>query len=63
MRYATKGGWVPSKVDKVVEQVNTIGEQLEQLAKDEDVKADITQTVQQVVTTKQYKIMRNQDDE
>jgi hypothetical protein len=63
MRYATKGGWVPSKFDKVVEQVNTIGEQLEQLAKDEDVKADITQTVQQVVTTKQYKIMRNQDDE
>jgi hypothetical protein len=33
------------------------------MGKGKDVKADITQTVQQVVTTKQYKIMRNQEGE
>ncbi len=63
MRYVTQGEWEPSKFDKVVEQVNTIGEQLEQMGKGEAVKADITQTVKQVVTTQQYKIMRNQDDD
>jgi hypothetical protein len=70
MRYVTKGEWVPefdyitgNKFVKVVEGENTLGEQLEQMGKGEDVKADITQTVKQVVTTKQYKIMRNQDDE
>jgi len=60
MRYITTADWIPEKFEKVVEGENTIGERLERLGRGEDVKDDITNDVKQIVTTKQYKIIRSE---
>lgn len=61
MRYVTKGDWIPDAFDKVVDGENTIGERLEHMGRGEDVKDDITNAVKQIITTKQYKIIRPGD--
>jgi hypothetical protein len=52
---------------KIVEGENTIGEQVEQLAEGTrdggDVKDEIIQVTKQIVTTKQYKIIRGPTNE
>jgi len=58
MRYVTTSDWKPDKFEQVIEQHNTIGELIEQQARGKDVKKEITQTTKQIVTTKQYKIIR-----
>ena len=58
MRYVTTPDWAPVTMTQVVEGENTIGERLEQMGTGQDVKAAITEDVKQIVTTKQYKIMR-----
>ena len=62
MRYVTKDDWIASKNEIVEEGVNTIGDRIEAMAKGEDTKDEITNTIKQVVTTKQYKIIRRQDE-
>lgn len=61
MRYITKDDWVASENEIVEEGINTIGDRVEALAKGEDTKDAITNTAKQIVTTKQYKIIRRQD--
>jgi hypothetical protein len=63
MRYVTKDDWIAAEDEIVEEGVNTIGDRVEAMAKGEDTKAGITNTVKQIVTTKQYKIIRRQDVE
>ncbi len=63
MRYVTTGDWEPDETEVVVEGVNTMGERLEQMAKGEDVKNEITNDVKQIVKTKRYKILREPTDE
>ncbi len=59
MGYVVKSDWIAT--DEIVEEgVNTIGEQLEGMAEGEDTKAEITNTVKQIASRKQYKIIRNQ---
>ena len=62
MRYVTKDDWVAAENEIVEEGVNTIGDRIETMIKGEDTKDEITNTVKQIVTTKQYKIIRRQDD-
>ena len=61
MRYVTTGDWIPEEFEKVEENENTIGDKLEQLGRGEEVKNDITSTLKQIVTTKQYKIIRRSE--
>lgn len=61
MRYITKDDWVAAENEIIEEGVNTIGDRVEAMAKGEDTTAAITNTVKQIVTTKQYKIIRRQD--
>jgi hypothetical protein len=63
MRYSTTEDWKPQWHDKIIEGRNTIGDRLELVAEGEDMKAAITNDVKQMVTTKQYKIMREPTDE
>jgi hypothetical protein len=74
MRYVTTSDWKPEfdyttgkKFVKIVEGENTIGEQVEQLAEGTrdggDVKDEIIQVTKQIVTTKQYKIIRGPTNE
>jgi hypothetical protein len=63
MRYVTTHDWLPIKMEKLVEGENTMAEALEAMGEGKDMKADITNKVQQVVTTKQYKVMRKPTDE
>ncbi len=62
MRYVTTPDWQPVKMEKLREGVNTMAETLVDMAEGEDVKADVTEKVKQVVTTKQYNIMREPTD-
>jgi hypothetical protein len=62
MRYVTLPEWKPVYMEKLIEGENTIGDRLEDMAKGVDVKAAITEDVKQIVTTKQYKILRKQDE-
>jgi len=64
MRYVTTPDWRPCEFVKVVEGKNTIADRLEQLAYgDTSVTEVITEDVKQIVTTKQYKILREPSDE
>lgn len=63
MRYTTTEDWKPQWTEKIVDGQNTIGDRLELMAEGEDMKATITNDVKQIVTTKQYKIMRPTNDE
>lgn len=63
MRYVTTSDWIPNAMRLVIEGENTIGDRLEDMAKGEDVKDEITQDVKQIVTSKQYKIIRKQGNE
>ena len=63
MRYVTKDDWIAAENEIIEEGVNTIGDRVEAMAKGEDTKPAITNTIKQIVTTKQYKIIRRQDDE
>ena len=62
MRYITMSDWTPADTHLVVEDENTIGDRLEQMAKGEDVKDEITQDMKQIVSTKKYRIIRKQDE-
>ncbi len=62
MRYITKDDWVAAENEIIEEGVNTIGDRVEAMAKGEDTKDAITNTVKQIVTTKQYKIIRRQNE-
>lgn len=62
MRYITKDDWITAENEIIEEGVNTIGDRVEAMAKGEDNKDAITNTVKQMVTTKQYKIIRRQDE-
>jgi hypothetical protein len=61
MRYTTKDDWIASEDEIVEEGVNTIGDRVEAMAKGEDTKDEITNTIKQMVSKKQYKIIRRQD--
>jgi hypothetical protein len=61
MRYVTTPDWVPERMQIIMEGDNTIGELLEGMAEGKDKKKEITETVKQVVTTKQYNIVRDPD--
>lgn len=63
MRYTTTPDWKPQWTEKIVDGQNTIGDRLELMGEGEDMKATITNDVKQIVTTKQYKIMRPTNDE
>jgi hypothetical protein len=63
MRYVTTSDWEPDHTEVVVEGENTMGERLEQMAQGEDVKAEITNDVKQIVKTNQYTIIRRAEDE
>ena len=62
MRYITKDDWIAAENEIIEEGVNTIGDRVEAMAKGEDTKDAITNTVKQIVTTKQYLIIRRQDE-
>ena len=62
MSYVVKSDWIPT--DEIIEEgVNTIGEQLERMAEGTVGTDEITSTVKQVASRKQYKIIRNQGNE
>lgn len=63
MRYVTTHDWRPAELVKVVEGKNTIADRLEQMGKGDKVTEIITEDVKQIVTTKQYKILRETTDE
>ena len=63
MRYVTTPDWRPVEMGKLIENQSTIADRLEQMGKGEKVTEIITEDVKQVVTTKQYKIMREPTDE
>jgi 5-methylcytosine-specific restriction endonuclease McrA len=63
MRYVTTPDWRPITMEKLVEGENTMAEALEDMGKGKDAKAAVTNKVKQVVTTGQYKIMREPTDE
>ena len=62
MRYITKDDWVAAENEIIEEGVNTIGDRVEAMVKGDDTKDAITNTIKQIVTTKQYKIIRRQDE-
>ena len=62
MRYVTKDDWVAAENEIIEEGVNTIGDMVEEQAHGEDKTEAITNTIKQMVTTKQYKIIRRQDE-
>ena len=61
MRYVVRSDWVPERNEVIVEGENTIGERIEQMAEGKAVKEQITQDVKQIVSRKQYKIIRGTD--
>jgi hypothetical protein len=63
MRYVTTPDWRPVEMVKMIEDKNTIADRLEQMGKGDKVTEIITEDVKQVVTTGQYKIMREPTDE
>jgi hypothetical protein len=62
MRYVARPKWRPVVLEKMIEGENTIGERLEDMAKGKDTKYSITEDMKQMVTTKQYKILRGKDN-
>jgi hypothetical protein len=60
MRYVTTPDWRPVEMTKLIENKNTIADRLEQMGEGDKVTKCITEDVKQIVTTKQYKIMRSQ---
>ena len=63
MRYVTTPDWRPVKMEKLIEGKNTMAEALEDMGKGDDTKDAITNKAKQVVTTGQYKILREPTDE
>jgi hypothetical protein len=63
MRYVVTGDWIPETFEKIVDEENTIGEKLEDMGRGKDMKKSITEDVKQIIVTKQYKIIRNTNDE
>jgi hypothetical protein len=63
MRYITTPDWMPVEMTKLIENQNTVADKLEKMGKGEEVADSITEDVKQIVTTKQYKIIREPTDE
>jgi hypothetical protein len=63
MRYVTTPDWKPRETVKLIEGKNTIADRLERMGEGNKVTECITEDVKQIVTTKQYKIIRRPTDE
>ena len=61
MRYTVKSDWVPDTIEMVQDGTNTVAEHLEEMANGNDVKEKVTRDIKQIVSTKQYKVIRNID--
>ncbi len=61
MRYVITADWIPDSMEMIVEEENTIGERLEGMAKGENVKDKITKDMQQIIASKQYKIIKRKE--
>jgi len=60
LRYKTFDDWKPEKFELIYEGRNTIPDLIEKIVKEPETKEDITEQIKQIVTSKKYRVLRNE---